>query len=283
MSLIYNYDFTISFDKNPDKELILSFLSKHGKKWCSQLEQGDTTGYKHYQCRISLHNKKRLNTFFNMLTDSGLVIHSNAISPTSSGATSDEIFFEYCSKEHTRIEGPWTSKDKAKYIPRQYRGIEDKLYPWQQGIKDICSTFDDRKINIIVDYKGCNGKSTIAHHLRLTMGGLCLPICNDGEKIIQSACNMLMGKNIRKTVPIFIDLPRAMDKSRLYGIYSAIEQIKSGWVYDVRNSWKEWDFDSPHIFVTTNTCPDEQMLSHDRWNIFTVKNHELIKVTFNEL
>jgi len=92
-----------------------------------------------------------------------------------------------------------------------------------------------------------------------------------------------MGKSIRGTVPIFIDLPRAMDKSRLFGIYSAIEQIKSGWVYDTRNKWREWDFDSPHIFVTTNICPDENMLSADRWNIFTVKNKELVSLTFNEL
>lgn len=282
MGLIWRYDVTFSAEKN-DRETINDFLEKFGKKWCNQLEQGDTTGYLHYQCRISLNTKKITKTLFNDICKFGLTVNMKAISPTSNGI-SNELFYDYCTKEHTRIEGPWTNEDKAKYIPRQYRDIESKLYPWQASIKEIIRGFDDRKINIIVDYKGNNGKSTIAHHLRLTAKGCCLPVCNDGEKIIQSACNQLMGKRIRKSVPIFIDLPRAMDKTRLYGIYTAIEQIKSGWVYDVRNVWKEWDFDSPHIFVTTNRCPDEDMLSHDRWNMWAVNsNKELVAVSFNEL
>jgi len=35
-------------------------------------------------------------------------------------------------KEDPRIEGPWTDKEVQKYIPRQYRDILDKLYPYQQ-------------------------------------------------------------------------------------------------------------------------------------------------------
>ena len=92
-----------------------------------------------------------------------------------------------------------------------------------------------------------------------------------------------MGKKIRQSVPIFIDLPRAMDKTRLYGIYTAIEQIKSGWVYDVRNSWKEWDFDSPHIWVTTNAAPDLEMLTIDRWNIWAITpDKELKEIKYND-
>lgn len=275
----YCWDLTFSADKNTQGD-VLNFFKKYSKKWGFQLEEGDKTKYKHYQSRMSLEKKKRKGELAVLLKESGLCIHSDAIRVTSTTCSKSDKFWDYSTKEFTRIEGPWTSLDEAKYIPRQFRDMEDKLYPWQQEVKNISSIFDTRKINIIVDYDGNNGKSTIAHHLRLTMGGICLPICNDGEKIIQSCCNILTAKNVRNTIPIFIDLPRAMDKTRLYGIYTAIEQVKTGWVYDVRNQWKEWDFDSPVIWVTTNRAPEENWLTKDRWNLYAITPEKNLKRIF---
>jgi hypothetical protein len=274
----YCWDLTFSFEKN-QKENIKEFCTRFAKKWGFQLEEGDKTKYLHFQSRISLEKKKRKGELASMLKEAGLVIHGDAIKVTSTKCSKD-AFWEYTTKEFTRIEGPWTSLDCAKYIPRQFRDLDDKLYPWQQEVKDISNIFDTRKINIIIDYDGNNGKSTIAHHLRLTMNGICLPICNDGEKIIQSCCNILTSKNVRNTIPIFIDLPRAMDKTRLYGIYTAIEQVKSGWVYDVRNQWKEWDYDSPVIWVTTNRAPEENWLTKDRWNLYAITPEKKLKKIF---
>jgi hypothetical protein len=61
-----------------------------------------------------------------------------------------------------------------------------------------------------------------------------------------------------------------MDKRKLGGMYSAIEQIKKGKVYDMRYSYKEWWFNSPQIWVFGNHMPDLSMLSADRWKIWSI-------------
>lgn len=61
-----------------------------------------------------------------------------------------------------------------------------------------------------------------------------------------------------------------MDKNKLYGIYSAIEQIKKGKLVDLRYHYKCWWIDSPQIWVFSNRMPDTRMLSADRWKLWKV-------------
>jgi len=78
----------------------------------------------------------------------------------------------------------------------------------------------------------------------------------------------------------FIDLPRAIRKDKLSGLFSGIETIKGGFAYDPRYEFKSEDFDSPYICVFSNIVPDLSMLSLDRWNIWTINDkHELVKFT----
>ena len=100
--------------------------------------------------------------------------------------------------------------------------------------------------------------------------GIDLPPVNDAEKLIQSLCDICMAKQLRDPSPVFVDLPRAMDKSRLNGIYTAIEQIKKGKLYDLRYNYKEWWIDSPALWVFSNIEPDMTMLSRDRWRLWTI-------------
>lgn len=276
------WDFTMSKEHcnltpTEVKETLISFC----KKWGFQVEQGDNTGYIHYQGRVSLKTQSIQSTVVNLYTNK-IGFTGIRWSLTSKENSKGENFYKYITKENTRIEGPWTDRDIETYIPKQYRGLIDNLMPWQQEVTEKIKTFDTRKVNIIYDIEGSKGKSTLAHLCRIHNGGICLPICNDGEKLIQSCCNIMMAKKIRKSVPIFIDLPRAMDKTRLYGIYTAIEQIKSGYVYDVRNHYKDWDFDSPSIWVTTNRLPDSNYLTTNRWNLYIILNQELIAKKFND-
>lgn len=276
------WDFTLSVEKSQLspielKEILKSFC----KKWGFQKEKGNDTEYIHYQGRISLNTQSLESTVIRQYTDKvGLpYIHYGL---TNKLCTNGEAFYNYVTKDATRIEGPWTDRDKEIYIPKQYRGLEKTLLPFQQQVWDKIEIFDTRKVNIIYDLEGNKGKSTLAHLSRLHKNGVCLPIVNDGEKLIQSCCNILMSKKIRKSIPIFIDLPRAMDKTRLYGIYTAIEQIKSGYIYDVRNHYKDWDFDSPSIWVTTNRLPDTNYLTTNRWNLYIIIEDKLIQKKFND-
>lgn len=270
------FDFTISRDANPDLSWcsLKSFLQKISKLWGFQSEEGITTGYRHFQGRLKLINKKRKLTLYNTFKDANITIALDAISITSQTNAKIENFYNYITKEDTRVEGPWTDKDEASYIPIQYRGKMETLRPWQQSVVDSIKSHNDRKINWIFDNKGNNGKSTCAHLCRLHLKGVVLPIVNDSEKLIQSCCNILKTKRVRNRVPIFIDLPRAMDQEKLGGFITAIEYIMSGHVYDVRNRYDEWDFDTPSIWIFSNTHPDTGTLTADRWSVWGISTDQ---------
>lgn len=190
-------------------------------------------------------------------------------SPTAT-ANAGSLF--YVTKEGTRVDGPWTDQDPEVYIPRQYRGIMDNLRPWQQQIWDGRKTFQDRIVNVVYDPDGNNGKSTLAALFELHDAGIDMPPCNDGEKLIQSLCNILMKTNCRDPKALFIDLPRSMDQTKLFGMYVAIEQIKKGKVYDFRYKYDKWWFDAPQIWVFCNAEPHRGYVSRDRWKFWRISS-----------
>lgn len=256
------WDFTIG-EKYVDKEALITTLKKHCKKWSFQLEQGEESGYTHYQGRISLKMKKRKPELIKAFE-----IKEASYRPTSNENKDNDF---YAVKEDTRIAGPWTDKDQEIYIPRQYRGIKEKFYPWQQDIWDRLEDFEPRIINIVYDPVGGKGKSTLRSLAMLLKNGYRLPSENDGLKCIQSMCDMLIAKQDRTPGPIFVDLPRAMDQRELHGMYRALEQIKDGHVYELRHRYQEWWFDSPQIWVFCNTMPEGAYLSKDRWKVWTIE------------
>lgn len=259
-------DFTLSFDSCGERETIIKWCKAFAKKWVFQLEISDT-GYKHWQGKCSLVKKRRIQEIPNDLR-----FH---FTPSSSNGKND---WTYAEKTDTRADGPWTSDDEEVYIPRQYRGLMDKLYPYQKDIIDSLDKFDSRKVNYIFCSNGNNGKSTIASLCELHYGAVDLPPCNDFKEIIQATCDELYNKT-RNPKGVFFDLPRSMDKSRLYGIYSAMEQIKKGKVFDLRYKYKKWWFDSPAVWVFSNMPPDISQMSLDRWNLWMInKERELVQL-----
>jgi hypothetical protein len=248
-------------------------LSKYAKKWVVQLEKG-SGGYEHWQGRMSLIKKKRKTELISHLNQDGFIC-PNFLAETVSKEHQRAAF--YCMKEDTRIDGPWTNVDYEKanvYIPRQFRGLT--LYPWQQAVIDSGKVFCDRTVDCIIDLGGCNGKSTVARICMLKHNGIKLPCHNDGIKLIQATCNMLMKRELRNPSHIFVDMPRAMGKEKLLGLYTAIEEIKGGYVYDERNHYTEWWYDSPRVWVFTNQVPDFKLLSADRWKLWAIKDGELV-------
>lgn len=268
------WDFTLSAEGHEDPQVIAA-VKKLFKKWTVQKEQGDS-GYVHYQGRGSLFKKRRFEETKKLCAQIGWEdVH---LTPSSTNSQKGVCF--YTQKEDTRVAGPWTDDDEQEevYIPRQYQGISDRLLPWQQVVWDSADVFDTRTINLIYDPLGGNGKSTIASVMDLHKRGIDLPPMNDAEKLIQSVADILMARRLRQPNVVFIDLPRAMDKRRLGGLYTAIEQIKKGKVYDTRYQYKEWWFDSPQIWVFSNIEPDLSMLSADRWKVWTIKLQNLVPI-----
>lgn len=265
------YDFRLS-SEGLDNNVIINQLNKIAKRYTFQLEKGSETGYLHYQGRMSLIKKHRKSELMKMFD---LMPVPNYLEPTTNPTYFTGDMF-YVQKDETRVDGPWTEKTTEKYIPRHFRGLLEKLYPYQLEIWDSAKVFDSRIINMIYCPEGNQGKSTIASLCELYGKGIDLPPVNDAEKLVQSCCDMCEGLGLRDPSPVFVDLPRAMSKDRLNGIYTAIEQIKKGKLYDLRYKYKVYWIDSPQIWVFSNIEPDLNLLSRDRWRIWKIQNQQLV-------
>ena len=285
-----------------DYEIRLNQVRKDGTKWlhtdvikalktlCThwvfQLERGEENGLMHFQCSLRLRKKS---THSSLLADFKVSLNcdnSDApqyIGPTVKGThtTSHFNIDLYSAKVHTRVEGPWNSRDDANaklvYIPKQFRGKKEILHPFQQTIFDSADKqpIDDpffRIINVLIDFNGCIGKSVIAALCALLGNGIMLPSFNDAKELLQIMCDKCVALELRNPSPIMIDLPKSSDKRDMGGFYSAIEQIKNGYLCDPRYSFKEWWIDSPVIWVFTNEVPDTKYLSKDRWKLWQIND-----------
>ena len=282
---VYVYDFTLSatYEMGPDDyepgdlrldtpeyktipfNSIITGLRDKCKKYTFQLERGEG-GYLHYQGRFSLKKKVRIEQ---MIKYQPWVNHCH-YSVTSSASHRTN---EYVMKEDTRVAGPWEGpNDNTTCIPSQVQNIT--LRPWQQRILDMSQIYSPRKINIIYDNKGNIGKSILSMYMRCHGFARLIPgTIQDAKDICQLVCCMPVSKCY------IIDMPRAIPKIKLNGMYAAIESIKNGHVYDLRYRYSERIFNPPNVFVFTNELPDPAMLSPDRWDVWEVVEDMLYPYT----
>ena len=266
-SALAMYDLTIPHDRYT-LDQVKDFMRTYCKRWCFQLESGSETGYQHYQCRISLISKKRLNNMITWMASTMTGVHVSA--------TANPTFYAgnefYVMKVDTRIDGPWTDRDdiNVNTMPRRLRG-EPTWKPWQQTVLHMCAQEpDDRVINVIVDTTGNNGKS----FLTLWMMSRCMCERIPQQKDARDIMRMIM--NLPKCTTYFIDLPRGTSHKDQNSTYAAIEEIKNGYCYDDRYHFKREIFEPPHIWVFTNQLPDASLLSRDRWHYWIILNDRLV-------
>lgn len=253
------YDFTLSAEKFSMEE-VRTICKQIAKKWCFQQERGEKTGFLHYQGRLSLKTKGRIENLCKAFK-----MPKECFSITSK-ENRDNCF--YTTKEETRTMGPWCDEDIVYYIPRQIREI-GCLYDWQQEIVDSAKKWDTRTINIIFCPDGNIGKSILKTYIGCHQIGRALPYSNDYRDI------MRMVMDTPKKPLYVIDLPRAIAKDKLFQFFSAVETIKDGYAFDDRYNFKEEYFDCPTIWIFMNTFPDLNLLSRDRWAIWSVKDNAL--------
>lgn len=237
---------------------LISILTPVAKKWCFQLEKGDS-GYLHYQGRISLIKRRRKHEALQLFEEGEA---PNFFEPTVSKEHTKCAF--YCLKKDTRQNGPWTDEDPdPPCITRQVMEI-NKLYPFQQTIVDDAKVWNKRNINIVYCKDGNKGKTSLVQYCRAYKIGRPLPPVNDYKDLLR----------IVYCVPVstmyLIDMPRSLNKDRLYQFFSAIETIKDGYAYDDRNRFREKTFNCPNIWIFSNTLPDLSMLSTDRWRLWNI-------------
>lgn len=261
MTDCYRWDFTLRAELNTDEKLLIDKFRSKCKQYAFQLEES-ADGYIHYQGRISLIKKKSLKALIKFFSEECFAtIHW---SPTSSTVAKRGDEF-YVTKEDTRIQGPWTDKDEIVYLPRQVREMEG-LRPFQQSIVDNAEIWDKRTINLVYCTHGNVGKSLLVGYCRAHKIGRALPPVNDNKDLLRMVCNLPTSKMY------LFDMPRSMNKDRLFSFYSAVETIKDGYAYDDRYHFTEKIFDCPNIWIFSNSLPDLSMLSLDRWKIWQISS-----------
>jgi len=97
-----------------------------------------------------------------------------------------------------------------------------------------------------------------------------MPFCNDYKDI------MRMAYDIGPKKAYIVDMPRAINKEKLYQFFSGIETLKSGYCYDDRYKFNRRLFDRPRICIFTNVMPDLTLLSKDMWKLWTIKDMKLV-------
>jgi len=272
-NLISMYDLTIPYEKNTI-ENFTTWCFKNCTRWAFQIEIGSETGYKHFQARISLRERKRPSHF---ITIANRELPSAHVSPTSTPTCfrGDEF---YVMKDETRVEGPWTDRNTVNMsdLPERWRAIP-KWRPWQAQVISINSEKPcDRIINILWDPKGCRGKTVLTGYYQSRKLGHRIPAMKDAKEIIRAVHGLEM-KDV-----CFFDMPRATkgNDSTSRAMYSAIEEIKSGFVYEDRYKFEQKLIDRIHIWVFTNNIPDLNLLSRDRWVFWTINElDELVQFT----
>ena len=207
------YDFVFNENAFSNENDLITLLKGIAKKFVFQLEKGEKTGYLHYQGRLSLIKKCRPGSVLKLFNDGS---KPNWIRPTikteaDKYAKSGDAFYQM--KEQTRVKGPFSDKDEVVYIPRQIREVK-QLRPFQQSIVENAGNWDTRHINLVYCPEGNKGKSILVGYCRAYKIGRALPPVNDFKDMMRMVCNMPTARMY------LIDMPRSLNKDRLYQFYS---------------------------------------------------------------
>lgn len=136
-----------------------------------------------------------------------------------------------------------------------------KLRNHQDRILSLLDRQSDREILVWYDRTGGIGKSFFTRWLVERRRAYYVPPTVDNVKqIIQWVCSGYQGEPY-----IVIDIPRSAKWNQ--SLYTGIESIKDGIVYDTRYSASMRDIWGVKIIVLTNGIPKLDALSRDRWVI----------------
>lgn len=164
---------------------------------------------------------------------------------------------DYCSKEDTRIAGPWFMGVKPKKAPLK---VISELRPWQAEIATMLREEpDDRSVYWFWESVGNVGKTAFAKWIAVNFNALILSgKCAD----MKYAVAQYVRKRPLKVAVIC--LARANEE---FVSYEALEVIKDGMFFSGKYEADMVLYNSPHVIVFANFAPKMEMLSSDRWNV----------------
>lgn len=270
------------------EEQIKKWCIEHAKKWIFQKEKGETTGREHFQVKVSLKKRRSAPMVKTTLREAGL--SSAHYSPEMT--ENDDAGFEYCMKEETKIDGPWSDKDRKPAYKSTKETQNLVLLKWQMEAVNLLLEQDDREILFVVDPKGASGKSTLAAYLRGTRDALQMPgLMTSPKEIIQMTSQLMKIRDPSQRHIIILDIPRAMLKEEMGNKYTSnqwgvllacLESMKDGLWYDGRYSALMFTTESPRIIVFTNSKPPEKYITKDRIKIISLSETDDEEILISE-
>lgn len=233
---------TISKEKWGDIESLKDCIRRIAERFVIGEEVGEN-GYEHYQIRMVLKEPTEMDVLIRAWGPFGHVTATHVRD------------FKYCEKEGKFYRSWEEAINKFAFI---------KLKDWQAQCVSAYKAQNERQILVIVDDKGNHGKSYLAKHMHVTRMGRYAPVLETAQDLIAYA--MACPSN-----GYIFDLPRSESVKDKKAIWSAIETIKNGHLYDKRYHYQEMWIDPPKILVFTNEYPPVERLSSDRWTICEIE------------
>jgi len=260
-------------DPKPEQAPLQKFLDERDWKYVFQEEEGENTHRKHWQMRLNLKKEGRMvkNTLLDVFRAGGFDVRDFTPSPESNNGVAKDAAIFYCMKPE-RLSGPFT--DSSFTMPtkkRKYDGADlgcmETPYGWQKDIMErIEEPTDDRKINWVYNESGCCGKTKLQKYLCWT---------KKAKRISMGLAHQI--KNALATTQpdtscFVMNIPKVSGREEAQReLFSAIEEIKDGWVSAVMHGEeKEWFFQPPHVWVFSNELPNRGLASKDRWRVWNL-------------
>lgn len=243
-----NWFFTFNNYTESDITDLLDKFDEICTKYLFQEETGEN-GTKHLQGTIELKKRMRWEQF-----KLSKRIHWEPV-------RNIDASIDYCQKEHTRT-------GRIYQVPAPISCICG-LYPWQsQLLVTLLEKPDSRTVLWCYESEGNVGKSAFVKYLVLKHRAI---FCDGGEK--KDIMNLIFNSNMDRCSIVCFDLCRSkMGKIS----YNSIEAIKNGLICNTKYETGFKVFNNVHVVIFSNSAPDYEQLSIDRWKVYEIKNSELV-------
>lgn len=247
------YDLTLSKDKLNGMTMteLGQVLENQGAERYVIGDEVGEGGYEHYQVRVVYKTEHTMEWMLKVWAPWGHVTASHVRD------------FKYCEKEG-KFYRSW-EKCLNKYL-------EIDLREWQGQAVGLLKEQNDRQIVVIVDEAGNHGKTVLSKYCQITRKATYVPPMGDAQDLMAFAM-------AKPSAGYIFDMPRTESIKEKKGMWSAIEQIKNGYLYDKRYNYRDMWIDPPAILVMANEEPPWNNLSADRWKVYTFEKwgeHEIL-------
>lgn len=262
-SALKKYDFVLNnYTKNDMATLATEF-----QRICTRYIWGEEIGEQgtpHLQGGIWLRKKTRI-TELKHICNGRLSFRK---------IRNEKALFDYCQKDQTNIIKFGNFNDLEDDEIYTGQDLPTILYPWQDTVLKILKEVpDDRTIHWIYDNIGNTGKSKFTKFMEFHYNATGI---TKGK--YSDIMNFLY--NIKKLKILLVDLARNTDGNVSF---NALEDAKSGSIFNTKYETGKKLILSPHVLVMSNSLPNLTKLSIDRWKIWGINEQkELFNIDIND-